>query len=387
MQLPPYLPITSDYGFKVTFGNPDNTEFLRRALQALIRSEVPIAEVTFDRQAFEGLTAESRSGIYDLSCVDERGRHFLVEMQVARTPHFLQRLKFYAFHRLNALVGRGPFNWGSLPPIYCIALMSRSLLPGPDYHTIANLRSEAGELLDSQLTFVLVELEKFRLAAAEIHTDLEKLLFTMQTLDSDVLDLSMYPNIWEEKWLRVAIDELSTRNLSPAQREQFARLIAHRMDLETERAEREEQEAKIQQLTTDKQRIETEIQEAEAAKQQAEAEKQQAEAEKQQAEAEKQQAEAEKQQAEAEKQQAEAEKQQAEAEKQQAEAVAQDADAARQRAEAEAQRALTEQHRQQEATIGRLLRLGQLTPPAIADVLGVALAEVLRVQRQAEAGE
>jgi hypothetical protein len=41
MLLPLYLPSTSDYGFKVTFGNPHNTEFLRRALQALIRSEVP----------------------------------------------------------------------------------------------------------------------------------------------------------------------------------------------------------------------------------------------------------------------------------------------------------------------------------------------------------
>ena len=171
--LPPYLPITSDYGFKATFGNPDNTLFLRRALQALIRAEVPIREVTLEPTAFAGLTAESRGGIFDLSCVDETGRHFVVEMQLAHSPHFLQRLKFYAFHRLNALVQRGRYHWGALPPIYCVALLRHGILPGPAYHTVANLRTEAGELLDTQLTFVLAELDKFRLPVTEIHTDLE----------------------------------------------------------------------------------------------------------------------------------------------------------------------------------------------------------------------
>jgi hypothetical protein len=45
LELPDLLPITSDYGFKVTFGNRVNTLFLRRALQALIQSPVHIVEV------------------------------------------------------------------------------------------------------------------------------------------------------------------------------------------------------------------------------------------------------------------------------------------------------------------------------------------------------
>lgn len=48
-----FIPIISDYGFKATFGNEANTLFLRRALQALIKSEVPIKEVKFDKNTFE----------------------------------------------------------------------------------------------------------------------------------------------------------------------------------------------------------------------------------------------------------------------------------------------------------------------------------------------
>jgi PD-(D/E)XK nuclease family transposase len=90
------FPITdgSPLRFKVVFGNERNTLFLRRALQALIQSEVPIVDVSFDRNTFDAVVKDSRSrgGIYDLACVDENGTHFIVEMQVSDAPYFLQRM-------------------------------------------------------------------------------------------------------------------------------------------------------------------------------------------------------------------------------------------------------------------------------------------------------
>lgn len=37
-----FISLLSDYGFKVTFADESNTLFLRKALQALIKSETPI---------------------------------------------------------------------------------------------------------------------------------------------------------------------------------------------------------------------------------------------------------------------------------------------------------------------------------------------------------
>lgn len=65
-----FIPIISDYGFKATFGNEANTLFLRKALQALIKSSIAIKEIKFDKNVFEALTIDSRSGIFDLSCTD-----------------------------------------------------------------------------------------------------------------------------------------------------------------------------------------------------------------------------------------------------------------------------------------------------------------------------
>ena len=42
-----FISLLSDYGFKVTFGNESDTRFLKKAIQALINSPVPIREIIF----------------------------------------------------------------------------------------------------------------------------------------------------------------------------------------------------------------------------------------------------------------------------------------------------------------------------------------------------
>ena len=88
-----YILIISDYGFKATFGNEADSLFLRTALQALIKSATPIREVKFDKNAFEGLTVDSReagSSIYPAPT--RKGNQFIVEMQLGDAPHFVQRM-------------------------------------------------------------------------------------------------------------------------------------------------------------------------------------------------------------------------------------------------------------------------------------------------------
>jgi len=219
-----YIPIISDYGFKATFGNEADDLFLRTALQALIKSDTPIREVHLDKNAFEALTIDSRSGIFDLACTDENGTQFIVEMQLGQAPHFVQRMKFYALHKFNTLVERGEFDYANLPNIYAIAILEKNILPTAHFHTVANLRSEEGEIIDSQMTFITVELAKFNRQVAEIGTDLEKLVYTMKTLHTT--EPTQYPAFWNEEWLKRAIDELDTRKMTPEERAYFARVTA-----------------------------------------------------------------------------------------------------------------------------------------------------------------
>jgi predicted transposase/invertase (TIGR01784 family) len=219
-----YIPIISDYGFKATFGNEADSLFLRIALHALIKSDTPIREVKFDKNSFEALTIDSRSGIFDLACTDENGNQFIVEMQLGQAPHFVQRLKFYALHKFNTIVERGEFDYANLPKLYAIVILEKNILPTAHFHTIANLRSQQNEIIDHQMTFIIVELAKFTKQVAEIETDLEKLVYTMKTLHTT--EPTQYPAFWDEEWLKRAIDELDTRKMTPEERAYFARVTA-----------------------------------------------------------------------------------------------------------------------------------------------------------------
>ena len=220
-----FIPIISDYGFKATFGNEANTLFLRKALQALIKSDVVIREVKFDKNTFEGITQDGRSGIFDLACTDENGNHFIVEMQYGDAPNFVQRMKFYSLHKFNAMVKKGKFDYSILEKIYCVGILANNVNLYEDYHNVSNLRNEQGELIDEQMTFVTVELDKFTLQEIDCQTDLQKLIYTMRTIHT-VTQPTQFPQFWNEEWLKVAIDELDSRKMTPDEKASLEILIA-----------------------------------------------------------------------------------------------------------------------------------------------------------------
>jgi predicted transposase/invertase (TIGR01784 family) len=212
-----FIPFTSDYGFKVTFGNESNTVFLKRALQALINSPIPIRSISFDKTTFEGRTREGRSGIYDIVCTDEADNHFIVEMQLSDFKFFFQRMKFYAGQKFNTLVKKGDFNYSNLNRIFVIGILANNITQHVKYHNISCIKNQDNEIVDDQITYITVELKKFTTVADDCQTDLEKLIYAMKMLH-EVKEPMQFPAFFTEEWLKTAISELDSRNLTPEQR-------------------------------------------------------------------------------------------------------------------------------------------------------------------------
>jgi predicted transposase/invertase (TIGR01784 family) len=219
------ISILSDYGFKATFGNESDTTFLKKALQALINSPILIKEVTFVKNEMTAITFDSRSGIYDIACVDENNNHFIVEMQLSEYPEFIQRMKFYALYRFNTLVKKGEYKFENLPKIYCVGILAKNIFTDvADYHNISVLRNKKNEIIDDQLVFVTVELNKFNKKESTVRTDLEKLIFTMKNLHK-FTETSQFPRFWTEEWLKKAIAEIDLKAMTPEQ------ILAYEMTL------------------------------------------------------------------------------------------------------------------------------------------------------------
>ena len=221
-----FISILSDYGFKATFGNETDTTFLKKALQALIDSPIPIKIVQFVKNDISAITIDSRSGIYDIACTDEKDNHFIVEMQLSEYPEFIQRMKFYALHRFNTLVKKGSYKFENLPKIYCIGILAKTIFSQiADYQNISILRNTKNETIDDQMTFVTVELDKFNKQLDNIKTDLDKLIYTMKNLHT-ITEASQFPKFWNEKWLKKAISEVDLRNMTAEQKLSYEMAIS-----------------------------------------------------------------------------------------------------------------------------------------------------------------
>ena len=245
-----FISILSDYGFKATFGNEADTTFLKKALQALINSPVPIKTIEFVKNEISAITIDSRSGIYDIACVDENKNHFIVEMQLSKYPEFIQRMKFYAFHKFNTLVKKGDYKFENLPKIYCIGILAENIFSEiDDYHNIATIRNTKNEIIDDQTVFVTVELDKFTKQLENIQTDLDKLIYTMKTLHT-VTEPSQFPTFWNEKWLKKAISEVDLRAMTPDQKLAYEMTIsANALVVKNENRKITEAEQRVKTVT------------------------------------------------------------------------------------------------------------------------------------------
>ena len=212
-----YISLLSDYGFKTVFADQTDTLFLRKAIQALIQSENEIKRIEFLRNEFTGETKEMRGGLYDLFCRDEMGNEFIVEMQWSGYRFFIQRAKFYAFQRLNTLVRKGAYHYDDLPMIYCISLLGKAIFPKSElFYHFGTLKNQQGELLDNQITHIIVEIDKFEKKSSEVYSDLEKLLYIMK-YSEEIEAIMELPDFLKEEWIDRALEKMDTSKMTPDQ--------------------------------------------------------------------------------------------------------------------------------------------------------------------------
>ena len=246
-----FISMLSDYGFKITFGNEYHPKFLRKALQALIGSDTPIREVRFTKNEVTATTKESRGGLFDVTCEDEQGRVFIVEMQLFDFSNMILRAKFYAFHRFNTMVRKGKYRFNDLKKIYTISILAGKTYRTDLYHQIGTLKNQSNELMDDQITHVVVELDKFQKALEEIKTDLDKLLYTMKLTDTATGNVQL-PDFMKEDWLEETLKELDKANMTPEQRAELEMVIAGNMTEKVafdEKVEKEIEKAKEETIT------------------------------------------------------------------------------------------------------------------------------------------
>jgi len=156
-----YLDPKNDLTFKKVFGQ--HPHLLRSFLNALLPLEPDGQIVSLEYLPAELVpeVPEVRNSIVDVRCVDERGRQFIVEMQMLWTESFQQRVLFNASKAYVRQLHPGQ-EFKYLQPVYSLNLVDDTFIHDSDewYHHY-RIVSMAGKRIDG-LEFVFVELPKFR---------------------------------------------------------------------------------------------------------------------------------------------------------------------------------------------------------------------------------
>jgi len=181
-----YLSPRSDVGFKKLFGNVNHKDLTISFLNSILglTGTKAIESIKFRDTEQLPETDEGRKSFFDVYCIDNAGKHFIIEMQSRYQSHFIVRSQYYtslAFYRQI----HTPFSYEKLVPVIFIGVLDHIL---DDRH---NQVISCHKLMDvhhktessQHQIYYFIELPKFEKTIEQCSSDIDTWLFFMTQAD------------------------------------------------------------------------------------------------------------------------------------------------------------------------------------------------------------
>ncbi|MBI3822721.1 MAG: PD-(D/E)XK nuclease family transposase [Planctomycetes bacterium] len=236
-----------DYAFKKVFGSEANVALLRSLLEAVLNpppdQAIDALEICNPFNDKENL--DDKLSILDIRVRDRRGQQYNVEMQMAGSRVYPQRVLYY-WSLLHSQQLREGDDYKKLQATISISFLDGVLFAQvPDYHQEFRLRGTQHPQIEfsPHLAIHLVELPKFRLSADELTNTLEQWTYFLNhgsELDADNLPASL-----REGPVRQAMEVLTMMTKSDLERERYQARVKAERDQRAILLEAEEARAEI----------------------------------------------------------------------------------------------------------------------------------------------
>lgn len=195
-----YVNVFTDFGFKKLFGEKPSKPLLLDFLnELLIEQEGPIKNITYLNTEHLGSSPLDRRAIFDIYCENEKGEKFIVELQKAKESYFKDRTLFYATFPIQEQAKQNDWDF-KLKAVYTVAILD--FVFEEDKSDIHKYRYdvkltdiETCKVFYDKLTFIYLELPKFKKKIDELSTNFEKWLFVLKNLHK----LNKIPDQLKEK--------------------------------------------------------------------------------------------------------------------------------------------------------------------------------------------
>jgi predicted transposase/invertase (TIGR01784 family) len=181
-----YINPFTDFGFKKLFGSEYNKELLIDFLNQVLGERERIQDLTYLNTEKGGKTEWDRKAVFDLYCENEKGEKFIIELQNVAQLYFKDRSIFYASFPIQEQAPKGK-DWDYyLKAVYTIGILNFSF---PDQSSkerylreIALIDKDTFEVFYDKLTFIYLEMPKFRKGEEELITHFDKWMYVLKNL-------------------------------------------------------------------------------------------------------------------------------------------------------------------------------------------------------------
>ena len=208
-----YANFYTDFAFKKLFGTEANKECLIGFLNSLFDGEEVVRDVTYLNTEHIGHLSIERKAVFDVYCENEKGEKILIEMQKAEQRFFKDRSIFYSTFPIQEQAPKGPWDF-ELKKVYTIGILNFTFDDTDDdymHHEVKLFDTKTHQLFYDKLTYVYLEMPKFRKEESELVTLMDKWLFAIKNLNS----LMERPAVLQEKVFKRFFEAAEIANFTP----------------------------------------------------------------------------------------------------------------------------------------------------------------------------
>lgn len=174
-----YINPFTDFGFKKLFGSEYNKDLLIDFLNQVLGDREQIKDLTYLNTEKLGKTQSDRKAIFDLYCENEQGDKFIIELQNVPQQYFKDRSIFYATFPIQEQAQKG-HHWDyNLKAVYTVSILNFSFQDTQErfLREIQLIDNQTGEVFYDKLTFVYIEVPRFRKEEEELVTHFDKWMY------------------------------------------------------------------------------------------------------------------------------------------------------------------------------------------------------------------
>lgn len=180
-----YADLLDDEVFKLVFGQESTKDVMIEFLNQVI-TDRRIIDLEFMDKEMHPTDFRRKRSVYDLLCKTDDGSRVIVEVQRRKQDAFIERTLYYSTFQIAKQVEAGASEY-DFCPVYVVNILEFTLDQNADNSEVRTMfrlyEEKTHTLLTDRVTFIFLELPKFRKSIDELNDDvLEGMYFCLKNM-------------------------------------------------------------------------------------------------------------------------------------------------------------------------------------------------------------